>query len=135
MHSQSSLFDLPLTTPRQRRRSESSGEARTRKMNGQFAAANKAGSLWMELALDKLRLFLRERKAEAASGIGQPEFTFEEFRVRSEIESWPLPSSVNAWGALPSAAARKGLCKFTGRAVEAKRAESHGRLVKVWLVL
>lgn len=106
-----------------------------RKTNGQFRAAGRAGSFWLALAMDKFETFLKAVRAEqrGARSVDQGfEFTFEGFRVWAESNGLPPPASLNAWGALPSAAKRAGLCESTGRADTAKRAESHGRLVRVW---
>lgn len=128
--------DLFGAAPRKARVSIPRDNAQARRRNGQYKAVKKAGSLWVREALKKLEQFIKDRKADA---IGSPtstaEFTFEEFRARSEIEGWPLPSSVNAWGALPKIAADAKLCEYTGRVAYAKRVESHGRLVKVWRAL
>lgn len=107
---------------------------RVRKLNGQFKAASKRGrdgSLWLPLALNRLRGYLQTIR----SNIGNSEFTFEQFRAHAEQSMWPAPASVNAWGALPAQAAKAGLCEWTGRVTEARRPSSRARLIKVWRAL
>lgn len=122
------------------RRRRSGLEAQQRKRNGQFKAADKAGSAWMADMLEELRRWLAALPAghgEAfAHGVTKAPklFTFEEFRCHCEERGLPPPASLNAWGALPSSATRDDLCRWTGQAVPAKRPESHGRLVKLWEV-
>lgn len=110
---------------RQPRRFSESG--RVRKSNGQFLAAKRAGKLWQVNALLALQKFIVSAK-EKASG----EFTFEEFRLHCAVNDLPEPESFNAWGALPTAACRLGLCEWTGRVTTAVRASAHARLIKVW---
>lgn len=107
--------------------------AMTRKSNGQFKALKHAGRKWQTDMIAVLRKYLFHRGQ--ASVCGKPEFTFEEFRVYAEMTGHPAPASVNAWGALPLCACRAGICKWTGRVSAGVRAESHGRLLKVWVAL
>jgi hypothetical protein len=108
-------------------------EARDRKRNGQFRAMKRAGQQWASKALDMLAEWLAERQR---NGTGATvDFTFEDFRLFAEGNRLPAPASLNAWGALPTAAKKLGLCAQTGRAEAAKRPESHGRLINVWRAL
>lgn len=102
-------------------------EARVRKSNGQFLAAKRAGKLWQVNALLELQRFIARVKANASG-----EFTFEEFRLHCAVVDLPEPVSVNAWGALPTAACKLGLCEWSGRFAAAVRPESHNRYIKVW---
>ena len=107
-------------------------EATVRKSNGQFLAAKRAGKVWQESTLDALDRFIAEMKDKCKGNLSQVQFTFEEFRIYCEVRGMPAPASLNAWGSLPSIAARKGWCRWSGGVRCAIRAESHGRILKVW---
>lgn len=112
---------------RQRRRP--SATARMRKINGQFHAEKKAGKVWQENAIILLCKFI---KTVVMSRAVCSDFTFEDFRLYAESNGLSKPRSLNAWGALPSAACRQSICEWTGRVSVANRPESHARLIKVW---
>lgn len=115
-----------------RQRRKASETARLRKLNGQFLAEKKAGKLWQENALILLRKFIKH--VVRGNCVEQP-FTFEDFRLYAESSGMPAPRSLNAWGALPSAACRALICTWTGNVKPANRPESHARLIKVWRAL
>lgn len=94
---------------------------------GQQLALSNAGKIWQIAVMFWLGIFLEHIK-----GNGHSEFTFEEFRVFCNMNELPEPVSLNAWGSLPRIAARKGLCRWTGRVKPAVRKASHGRIIKVW---
>ena len=113
--------------PRPRR----ANDAQVRKANGQFLAARRAVKLWQENAMVALRRFLDHHVRPDPIG----EFTFEEFRLYCAMRDMEEPKSLNAWGSLPAAARRAGLCAWTGRVKPAIRPASHGRLIKIWRLI
>ena len=130
---QQSLFDAaPTVRPtRQPALDQPAVNAHDRKANGQLLAANKAGERWRLQALSALAEYLAYLRDLAGHA---PTFTFDAFRSWSEINGRLAPPvSLNAWGPLPAAAVRIGLCMDTGRAVQAQRELSHARLVKLWV--
>ena len=106
------------------------GTATERKRMGQDLAEVKAGREWQQEALVQLKSWLAIQDGWGCD-IG-PVFTFDQFR---ESGFAPEPVSVNAWGTLPRAAVKAGICRATDRTVSAHRPESHGRLVRLWRAL
>lgn len=106
-------------------------EATRRKANGQFLAERKASSVWQEDSLSLLRRYIDSLRAVTSA----PLFTFEGFRVYAELGGHPAPASLNAWGSVPRAACRDRICIWSGQVSSGARAESHGRLLKVWRAL
>jgi hypothetical protein len=100
-----------------------------RKATGQFKAAN-SSSTWLSGALERLPKFLRTLVHDC----GEPVFRMEQFRGFLHAEKVPEPKHANAWGALPQAAVRAGLIRFTGRYAEAMNPSAHARIVKLWEV-
>ena len=93
---------------------------------GQQLAITKAGIDWQSEALSALRAYLVIRGDGA-------EFTLEDFRVWAESTGVIFPpASINAWGSVPKAAVRAGICRPTGKVKKAQRPESHARLIRVW---
>jgi hypothetical protein len=104
-------------------------EPQVRKEAGQSAAIARTGEDWTCAAIVALRRYIEARRRLLAS----PEFTTEEFRVwATEYGHLDEPASVNAWGAIPRLARAAGLIEWTGRTVEARRRESHARLIRIW---
>lgn len=105
------------------------GAAVRRKEYGQDLAAMKAGSAWINKALDYLRIFINDRMDD-----GCELFTFEQFRIFAEQAGLEEPASINAWGALTKSAQKAGLCKGTDSFIRAGRPASHARMIRVWRV-
>jgi hypothetical protein len=131
---QQSLFDAAPPAPSVVRATRQPVvNAHDRKASGQQLAANKAGQRWRLQALSALAVYLSYLR-DLSGRHSAPTFTFDAFRSWSEINGrLAPPNSLNAWGALPAAAVRIGLCTDTGRAVQAQRELSHARLVKLWM--
>lgn len=91
---------------------------------GQHRAAVKAGSDWIDDALYMLRRYLVTHDNE--------HFTFDDFRAWALTQGLSEPESLNAWGSLPRIAKKEGLCFPTSKVEPARRAASHGRIVRVW---
>jgi hypothetical protein len=101
-----------------------------RKDTGQALALAKTGNLWVDQALDHLRLFLCDRMDD-----GMELFTFEQFRIYAELQGLHEPASINAWGAFTRSAVAAKLCEATDRYIKATRPESHARMIRIWRVL
>ena len=125
---QLSFFEAGIA--RQQRRAAPMGSASLRKSNGQFLALRRAGKQWMENTMVALPVFLATLKAAHTDT-----FTFEEFRVFCTMRNMAEPHSPCAWGAVPAAACRAGLCVWTERVQPAVLAASHNRIIKVWKAL
>lgn len=105
-------------------------EAIERRDTGQALALAKTGHLWVDQALDHLRLFLCDRMDD-----GMELFTFEQFRIYAEQAGLAEPASINAWGAFTRSAVAAKLCEGTDRFIKATRPESHARMIRIWRVL
>jgi len=99
------------------------------KDRGQQLAIQKAGQEWRETSICWLKIFLATIQKNCGEKV---EFTFEEFRLFCNMNELPEPESLNAWGALPKIASKRGLCRWSGRVKCATRKASHGRMIKVW---
>lgn len=106
-----------------------------RKKNGQWLSSKKAGEKWMHQALAALTAFI-EGLRKASRDQCDVTFTFDAFRAHFvETLGNEEPASLNAWGSLPRAACKAGICEWTGTVDHARRSASHARLVKVWRAL
>lgn len=96
------------------------------KARGQAAAARRSGSEWVAGTLNALRQFCLDQYKRGVTRI-----TVDEFRAERRVAE---PESLNAWGALPKAAAKAGFLRDTGMAEKATRTTARARLVKVWAI-
>jgi hypothetical protein len=118
-------LDIPQPRPRPVR------SAQERKLNGQFAAARRAGQRWKDDMMIALRRYIAILEGGSC---GKPDLTFEGFRMYCEAERLPKPDSMNAWGSLPRVAVAAGIVLPTDRVLNAVRPASHARLIRVWSV-
>lgn len=96
--------------------------ARALKDQGMAVALDHAGPTWVEIATEALTAFADTRG----------EFTTEEFRFHWLTHGGVEPESHKAWGALTSAAAKRGLIQHTGRYRRALATKTHGHPVALW---
>jgi hypothetical protein len=99
------------------------------KQKGQQQAFDYAGERFKNEVMPALREWLRVRKK-----FGYHEFKFEEFRAYCERVDL-IPSSPNAWGALPKMAVNYGLIIPTDRYEKATTARTRNHPVKIWAVV
>jgi len=94
------------------------------KANGQTRALRRAGSAWLNRALDELKGWMIDLYVA-----GRRVITVDEFRASGRCPEPPHPS---AWGALPRQAVRIGLLQPSHLTQKAKRLAAHARLVRGW---
>lgn len=95
------------------------------KEQGQALALDNAGQSWQERALTLLAEFCRSSEAK-------PSFRFEQFRAFAWASGLPNPPSSNAWGAIATAASKRGLICKTGTYQPAQSSKTHGHPVMLW---
>lgn len=85
-----------------------------------LASADAANFNWTDYALSLLEYFAKSVR----------EFSSDEFRAHF-VNQLPEPVHCNAYGALFSVAAKRGIIKHIGY-VKSKRTSAHARIVSLW---
>jgi hypothetical protein len=85
---------------------------------------------WTDDMLEKLRAFCKARV-----NLNHPTFVFEEFRDVAIKSGWEQPKTPKCWGALATAAAKRGIIKSTGNYQKAMSPATHAHPVLVWSAL
>jgi hypothetical protein len=78
---------------------------------GMQLALERAGHVWADDMMEKLKAFCKARRDMGLIG----PFRFEQFREVAEKSGWTLPPDHHAWGNIPRLAIKRGIICATGQ--------------------